>query len=61
MKQMRKILAKDPISQHKRKEARQIIFLNLRSSFRTIREDMKRLGLEYADEHSHVRITPLTS
>ena len=49
-KQMRKILAKEPVSLHERKEARQIIFSNLKLAFRTIKEDMKRLGLEFEDD-----------
>lgn len=58
---MRKIMAKEPVTLHERKEARQIIFSNLKLAFRTIDEELGRRGLGYKDEQSYVQVPPFTT
>ena len=60
MKQMRIILAKDCITEHDRKVARQILFSNMRIAFGWIEEAINKKGLDYQHQQSHVQTWLLT-
>ena len=55
MNQMSIILAEDSIADQDRKAARQIIFCNLKAALRRIEEVMKKRGLDYQHQQSHVQ------